>query len=72
MLRREFWRDHPYFTRLRRAEVKFDHHNQPYAVTVELTQNEYSIEVRMAWVDYVDHQQRSGVISENLAQVAVL
>ncbi len=72
MLRREFWRDHPYFTKRRKAVVEFDKYNQPHAATVPFTQNEYSVDVRMAWVDYVDHQQRAGVISENLAQVAVL
>lgn len=36
------------------------------------TQNEYPAEVRTAWVDFVDHMEKSGQISEALAQRATL
>lgn len=35
-------------------------------------QNDYPINVRMAWCDYVEHMVRNGDISENLAQRATL
>lgn len=72
MLRSEFWRDHPHFTKKYKA-YSFDPTGRgQHPVLVPWEQNEYPIEVRMAWVDYVDYQQRAGNISENLAQVAVL
>ena len=35
-------------------------------------QNDYPINVRMAWCDYVEATRRNGDISENLAQRATL
>lgn len=37
-----------------------------------LTQNEYSADVRCAFVDFVDHLAREGTISEALAQRVTL
>ena len=36
------------------------------------TQNEYNATIRSAFVDYVDSLQRSGIISEKLADRATL
>lgn len=35
-------------------------------------QNDYSIDIRMAWCDFVEHIRRSGDISERLAERATL
>lgn len=35
-------------------------------------QNDYEINIRMAWCDFVEHAQRNGDISETLANKATL
>lgn len=37
-----------------------------------MTQNEYPADVRMAFVDYVDHLHRSGLISDSLSRRVTL
>lgn len=58
-LRAAFWRDHPTLSR----DLITDHAG---------TGKMHRIDTRMAWVDYVDAMQRSGEISESLAQRATL
>lgn len=36
------------------------------------TQNDYSTDIRVAWVDYVDSMQKSGYITRKLADRAIL
>lgn len=36
------------------------------------TQNNYSTDIRVTWVEYIDYMQRDGQISEQLANVATL
>lgn len=56
-LRRQFWADHP---DLDRTKIKMG------------DERIYKTDTRVAWVDYVDHMQKSGQIPEKLAQRAVL
>ena len=44
---------------------------QPY-YRARKRQNEYQTDIRVAWVDFVDHMQKLGEISEGLAQRATL
>jgi hypothetical protein len=59
-LRRAFWRDHPSASRKKSGD------RYTYG------QNRYCTDTRVAFVDYVDHCSRDGVISEALAQRATL
>lgn len=55
-LREAFWQQHP-----------------QYAKTFsDGQQNRYPADVRMAWVDFVDHMQKDGQITEELADVVTL
>jgi hypothetical protein len=56
-LRSCFWESHP----------EFAHHFR-----TKKRQNQYVCDVRCAWVDFVDSMQKSGEISEKLANRAIL
>jgi hypothetical protein len=56
-LRKFFWRDHPEFAKYHNSKKR---------------QNDYPATIRSAWVDYIDHCARSGIISDKLAQRATL
>ncbi len=56
-LRASFWGDHPEFAALRRSRKR---------------QNDYDVNIRMAWVDYIDAMQRDGTINDALAGRATL
>lgn len=56
-LRAAFWEQHPQFASLRRARKR---------------QNAYPCDVRIAWVDFVDHCRRNNEISKSLASRATL
>lgn len=56
-LRKRFWREHEHLVDVR-FTTKFGH--------------EFKVDVRVAFVDWIDHLQKSGVISEKLAQRATL
>lgn len=60
-LRAEFWRQHP----------SFDHQARIAGIRSK-GQNAQCTTVRCAWVDFVDHMERSGEISMALAQRATL
>ena len=60
-VRRQFWLDYP----------SFDHQARE-AGTKTKRQNEQCTTIRCAFVDYVDHLQRSGVITEALAERVTL
>ena len=55
-LRDLFWEAHPEFKR----------------GSSKTTQNDYSTDIRCAWVDYVDHCNRDGTVSDKLSQSATL
>lgn len=55
-VREAFWREHPECARIRRPGP----------------QNAQLVGVRVAWVDFVDAPQRSGQISEALAEKVTL
>lgn len=56
-LRDEFWLQHPQFILHFRAKKK---------------QNDYITDIRVAWVDFVDHMRACGQISEKLTEKATL
>lgn len=56
-LREMFWDMHPEYQAERRQAYK---------------QNDYRVDIRMAWVDFVDHCRRDGTIKENIAKRATL
>ena len=56
-LRKSFWRDHPEYAKYHNSKKR---------------QNDYPAVIRTAWVEYVDHAARSGMISDKLAQRATL
>ena len=56
-VRESFWLDHPDFRPLYRKSKR---------------QNEYDVDIRCAFVDYVDALHRDGVISDKLAQRVTL
>jgi hypothetical protein len=56
-VRAAFWLAHPEFSRMRRPG---------------LTQNDYSADIRTAFIFYVDQLQREGRISDNLAEKVTL
>ena len=58
-LRKMFWREAA--TPEMRAEYR-----------TNKTQNDYSTDVRCAWVDFVDYAQMSGIITEKQASNATL
>jgi hypothetical protein len=62
-LRDSFWQAHP---ALSRGWKSVNGHGRP------MTQNEYPTDTRLAWIDYVEAMQRSGAISEALADRATL
>ena len=57
-LRREFWNQNRILLRLHYRSGR--------------RQNAYPAEVRTAWVDFVDYMQKSGEITEELADEATL
>lgn len=65
-LRNQFWKDHPHFKR------KFVRIKKPGYFYRALDQNEYPGDVRVSWVDFVDHCARCGLIDEALASRATL
>ena len=67
-LRAAFWEAHPYFKRgVKRLGTM---HGRAYYAPK--TQNDYTIDVRMAWCDYVEAMRRNGEISDALAERATL
>lgn len=65
-LRALFWQEHPHFKRTCVRIKKPGHYYRA------LDQNEYPTDVRVSWVDFVDHCARSGLIDEALASRATL
>jgi len=57
-VRAAFWLDHRHY-RLRYWRS-------------DKAQNDYPVDVRCAWVDYIDRLQRDGTISEQLAAMVTL
>lgn len=49
-----------------------DHQNFKNEYRVKKRQNQYSADIRTAFVDYVDSLRRSGLISEKLANKVTL
>lgn len=62
-VRASFWENHPQFTR-KTKRIPFTQAGIPCYRA--MTQNEYSTDVRCAFVDWVDYLHRSGMISDNL------
>lgn len=62
-VREAFWEDHH---GLNRAAIMYGEQ------LIEARQNQYNADIRTAFVDYVDHLQKSGVISEKLAERVTL
>ena len=60
-VRKAFWSDNQEFLTQRGYRAKHG-----------LSQNDYPADVRAAFVDYVDHCARSGLITEKLAQRVTL
>jgi hypothetical protein len=56
-VRNAFWDAHPEYRNERRSRKR---------------QNDYCTDIRCSFVDYVDHLERCGVISEKLAHRATL
>ena len=56
-VRESFWEDHPQFKSEYRSRKR---------------QNDYKCDIRCAFVDYVDHLERDGQISEELADRVTL
>lgn len=67
-VRAAFWEAFPEF---RRGVKKVGVHNGR-TLYVEKTQNDYPTDVRVAFVDFVDHLHRDGQISDALANRATL
>jgi hypothetical protein len=63
---------HPTITTQKELRAQFWADHQHLTRKPGKTQNDYPADVRMAWVDYVDHMQRSGMISDKLADRATL
>lgn len=55
--RNHFWFNHPEFANLRRSRKR---------------QNDYPADVRAAFVEFVDAEQKTGFITEKLAQKVTL
>lgn len=76
-LRDEFWRTHPQFRRTRTRWFKLRRTSEslakpPVSVLRDTTQNEYSVDIRMAWCDFVDAMYQNDQISKGLAERATL
>ena len=66
--RKLFWEQNPQFKRGVRLAGK----SGGRKVYVDMTQNDYPTDVRVAFCDFVDYLQRDGQISEALAERVTL